>query len=51
MKRKITAANSTLANAGVPCFRDTFVQGSTLGILLNICVENRLLRKAAKRYQ
>jgi hypothetical protein len=33
------------------CFYETFVQGSTLGILLNICAINPPHRQAANRYQ
>jgi hypothetical protein len=32
------------------CFYETFVQGSTFGILLNFCAKNPPHRQAAKRY-
>ncbi len=31
------------------CFYETFVQGSTVGILLNLCAKNPPLRQAGNR--
>jgi len=43
------AGNSGFAKRRVQWFYDSLVQGSTFGILMNICAENPLLRKAANR--
>jgi hypothetical protein len=40
---------AVLQNGGFTCFYDSLVQGSTFGILMNICAKNPPLRKAAKR--
>jgi hypothetical protein len=47
---KTPACNSGFAKWRVQCFYDSLVQGSTFGILMNICAKNPPLRKAAKRY-
>ena len=41
--------NIGFAKWRVQCFYDSLVQGSTFGILMNICAKNPPLRKAAKR--
>ena len=43
------ADNIGLAIWRLKCFYETFVQGSTVGILLNICAKNPPHRQAAKR--
>ncbi|HYV92593.1 MAG TPA: hypothetical protein VE978_12435 [Chitinophagales bacterium] len=43
--------NIGLAIWRLKCFYETFVQGSTLGILLSFCANNPPHRQAAKRYQ
>ena len=48
-KYRRAAGNSGFAKWRVQCFYDSLVQGSTFGILMNICAENPPLRKAAKR--
>jgi len=45
------AANSGLAKGGVSCFVETFVQGSTFVLRMNICAKKPALRQAAKRWQ
>lgn len=45
------AANIDLAIWRVSYFYETFVQGSTVVILLNICAKNPQHRQAEKRYQ
>ncbi len=49
MTRKATH-NIGLAIWRLMCFYETFVQGSTAGILLNICTKNPPHRQAEKRY-
>ena len=49
-KDRRAAGNSGFAKWRVQCFYDSLVQGSTLGILMNICAKNPPLRKAANRY-
>jgi len=49
-QRKQRTANIGFAKWRVKCLYDSLVQGSTLGILMNICAENPPLRKAEKRY-
>jgi hypothetical protein len=44
-----TAYNSGLAKVAVLCFVETFVQGSTFMLRMNLCGKNRHLRQAAKR--
>jgi len=44
-----TAGNSGLAKGGVSCLEDTFVQGSSFVLRMNICAKNPALRQAAKR--
>jgi len=44
-----TAGNSGLAKGGVSCLADTFVQGSSSVLRMNICANNPALRQAAKR--
>ena len=44
-----TATNIGLAIWRLKCFYETFVQGSTLGILLNFCAKNPPHRQAEKR--
>jgi hypothetical protein len=41
--------NIGLAIWRLKCFYETFVQGSTLGILLNFCAKNPPRRQAEKR--
>jgi hypothetical protein len=43
------SANIGFAKWRVQCFFDSLVQGSTFGILMNICAKNPPLRKSAKR--
>ena len=50
-KYRRAAGNSGFAKWRVQCFYDSLVQGSTFGILMNICGENRHLRQAPKRWQ
>ena len=47
---KTPAGNIGLAIWRLKCFYETFVQGSTLGILLNICAINPPHRQAANRW-
>lgn len=47
---KTTTANSGFALWGLTCFYDTFVQGSTFVLRMNISAKNPPQRKAAKRY-
>ena len=49
-KDRRAAGNSGFAKWRVQYFYESFVQGSTFGILMNICAENSPLRKAPKRY-
>ncbi len=44
------SANIGFAKWRVSCFYDSLVQGSSSVFQLNICAENRHLRKAANRY-
>src|SRR5690606_13931095 len=44
-----TTANIGLAIWRLKCFYETFVQGSTVGILLNFCAKNPPHRQAEKR--
>jgi len=44
-----TAGNSGLAKGGVSCLADTFVQGSSSVLRMNICAKNPALRQAANR--
>ena len=50
-KDRRAAGNSGFAKWRVKCFYDSLVQGSTFGILMNICAKNPPLRKAANRYK
>jgi hypothetical protein len=43
-------ANTGLAKVAVQCSAETFVVNQTLVLRINICGENRHLRKAEKRY-
>ncbi len=43
------ACNMGFAKWRVKCFYDNLVQGSTFGILMNICAKNPPLRKAQNR--
>ena len=43
------SANIGFAKWRVQCFYDSLVQGSTFGILMNICAEIPPLRKAENR--
>ena len=47
---KALTANIGLAIWRVSYFYETFVQGSTAGILLNFCAKNPPHRQAEKRY-
>ena len=49
MTKRKTAYNIGLAIWRLKCFYETFVQGSTVGILLNFCAENPPHRQAANR--
>ncbi|WP_200587786.1 hypothetical protein [Pedobacter segetis] len=49
MTDKKTAGNIGLAIWRLQCFYETFVQGSTLGILMNFGAKNPPHRQAAKR--
>jgi hypothetical protein len=49
MENKETSANIGLAIWRLKCFYETFVQGSTLVILLNFCDKNPPHRQAEKR--
>ena len=44
------ATNIGLAIWRLKCFYETFVQGSTLGILMNFCAKNPPHRQAANRF-
>ena len=48
---KALTANIGLAIWRVSYFYETFVQGSTAGILLNFCAKNPPHRQAEKRWQ
>jgi len=48
--QKTTTANSGLALWGLTCFVETFVQGSTFVLRMNISAKNPPQRQAAKRY-
>ena len=50
-EEKQRPANIGLAIWRLKCFYDTFVQGSTVVILLNICAKNPPHRQAEKRYK
>ena len=50
-KSKKPATNIGLAIWRLKCFYETFVQGSTLGILLNFCAKNPPHRQAENRWQ
>jgi hypothetical protein len=43
--------NIGLAIWRLPCFNETFVQGSTVVILLNFCAKNPPHRQAENRYK
>ena len=47
--KRITTANTGLAKVVVQCSADTFVVNQSLVLRINICGENRHLRKAPKR--
>lgn len=47
-EQRTTTANSGLAKGGVSCFVETFLQGSTFVLRMNICAKNPALRQAAK---
>ena len=49
-ERRTTTANIGLAIWRLKYFYETFVQGSTAGILLNFCAKNPPHRQAEKRY-
>ena len=48
---KTPATNIGLAIWRLKCFYETFVQGSTVGILLNFCAKNPPHRQAENRWQ
>ena len=50
MTERITAHNTGLAKVAVQYSADTFVVNQCLVLRINICVENRHLRQAQKRY-
>jgi len=50
-EQRTTTANSGLAKGGVSCFVETFLQGSTFVLRMNICAKNPALRQAANRYK
>ena len=47
--QSITAANKGFAIAGFPCFADTFVQGGSSVLRINISAEKPAHRKSANR--
>ena len=49
-EKEARTGNMGFAKWRFQCFNDTFVQGSTFGILMNICAKNPPLRKAQNRY-
>ena len=50
MTKEARRHNSTYKKVAVQCSADTFVVNQTLVLRINICGENRHLRKARKRY-
>jgi hypothetical protein len=46
---KTTASNKVFVKAGIPCFADTFVQGGSSVLRMNICAEKPAHRKSEKR--
>jgi hypothetical protein len=51
IENEARTGNMGFAKWRVQCFYDTFVQGSTFGILMGICAKNPPLRKAENRYK
>jgi len=49
-EKRITAANSSFAKAGVSCFYESNVLNSSFVHLVKFSAKNSRLRKAAKRY-
>ncbi len=47
--KEARTGNSRLAIWRQKCFYETFIQGSTAGILLNFCAKNPPLRQTANR--
>lgn len=47
---RMAAHNIIFAKAGVLCFYESLVQGSSSVFQMNICGENLRLRQASKRY-
>jgi hypothetical protein len=47
---RITSANIIFAKAGVLCFYESLVQGSSSVFQINICAKNPRLRKYENRY-
>lgn len=47
--KRTTGYNSTLAISEFSCSAESFVVNKTFVLLINICGENRHLRKSAKR--
>lgn len=47
--KRSPAHNSRFAKAGVSCFYESLVQGSSLVFQMNICAKNPRLRKYEKR--
>ncbi len=50
MTKKALGHNTGLAKVSVQCSADTFVVNQSLVLRINICGENRHLRKARNRY-
>jgi hypothetical protein len=48
---KSTSGNIIFAKAGVSCFYESLVQGSSSVFQMNICAKNPRLRKYEKRWQ
>ena len=51
IKERTTGYNIIFAKAGVWCFYESLVQGSSSVFQISICAENPPLRQAAKRYK
>ena len=49
-RKESRTANSRFAKAGVSCFYESLVQGSSSVFQTNICAKNPRLRKYEKRY-
>ena len=47
---RMAAHNIIFAKAGVSCFYESLLQGTSLVFQLNICAKNPRLRQYSKRY-